>query len=248
METSAVGQEPISVRQVPSRFKGAGDAELIAAARSGSDAAFETIIRRHNRLLFRTARAIVQNEADAEEIVQETYLKAFTHLESFARQSRLSTWLVRIAVNESLARLRRNKPTVRTTASTASTEWSMTAETDIVVPGFSAAPSSSPEAAAAQGEVRRLLENAIDSLPQTQRAVFMLRAVEEFSTEDTSICLGIPEETVKTRLHRAKKQLRSNLHRRVASTLSDTFPFAGARCDRIVKAVRLRLSGKQPGG
>jgi RNA polymerase sigma-70 factor (ECF subfamily) len=221
------------------------DAELIAAVRTGEAAAFEAIMRRHNRLLFRTARAILQNEADAEEVVQETYLKAYLNLGGFAQQARLSTWLVKIAVNESLARLRRRMPGG---PAGALTESQMTAETHHAAPGLTAAVQHSPEAAAAQGEIRRLLEAAIDALPQAQRAVFMLRAVEEFSTEDTADCLGIPADTVKTRLHRAKLQLRRSLQRSAAAALGDTFPFAGQRCDRIVAGVLDRLAPKPPDG
>lgn len=209
-----------------------GDADLVAAARGGDAAAFEAIMRLHNRQMFRTARAILQNEADAEEVVQEAYLKAFLHLDGFAGASRLSTWLVKIAVNEALARLRRRMPDGAPVhpAPELAAENSMT-------------PESSPEAAAAQSEIRRLLEAAIDALPQAQRTVFMLRAVEEFSTEDTASCLGIPAETVKTRLHRAKQQLRRRLQHRVAASLGETFPFAGARCDRVVAAVLRRIEG-----
>ena len=106
---------------------------------------------------------------------------------------------------------------------------------------------TSPEAVAAQREIRHLLEAAIDALPQAQRTVFMLRAVEEFSTEDTAVCLGIPQETVKTRLHRARQALRRRLQHRVAAALTDTFPFAGARCDRVVAAVLKQLDPSPPG-
>lgn len=217
-----------------------GDAPLVAAARAGEPAAFEAIMRRHNRLLFRTARAILQHEADAEEVVQEAYLKAFLHLEGFAGASRLSTWLVKITVNEALARLRRRMPY--------GAPGDVLAEDlaeDTTMRQTTAEPS--PEAAAAQGEIRRLLEAAIDALPQAQRTVFVLRAVEEFSTEDTAACLGIPPETVKTRLHRARQALRRRLQHRVSAALSDTFPFAGARCDRVVAAVLVRLDRPPPG-
>ncbi|MEO3428278.1 RNA polymerase sigma factor [Pelagibius sp. CAU 1746] len=217
-----------------------GDAALLAAARQGDVGAFEAIMRRHNRLLFRTARAIVHNDADAEEVVQEAYLKAFLHLAGFAGTARLSTWLVKIAVNEALARLRRRMPaTPLELGAEPATEASM-----IIDPTMA----DSPEARAAQGEIRRLLEAAIDDLPQAQRAVFMLRAVEEFSTEDTAVCLGIPADTVKTRLHRAKRQLRRRLQRGVASALADTFPFAGARCDRIVAQVLAQIAQAPPDG
>jgi len=220
-----------------------GEAALIAAAQGGDAAAFEAIMRAHNRLLFRTARAILRNEADAEEIVQEAYLKAFLNLDRFAGEARIETWLVKIAVNEALARLRRRMPA---TAVERTTEAQMSARGDIHIPAVTPRPAASPEAAAAQGEVRRLLEAAIDALPQAQRTVFVLRAVEEFSTEDTADCLGIPADTVKTRLHRAKLQLRRSLQRSAAAALADSFPFAGARCDRIVAAVLMRLSVPPP--
>ena len=212
---------------------------LVAAARDGNRAAFEAIMRRHNRQMFRTARAILQNEADAEEAVQEAYLKAFLHLDGFAGGSRLSTWLVKITVNEALGRLRRRMPGHgRDDLQPADlAEEAMNERT---------CAETSPEAAAAQSEIRRQLEAAIDALPQAQRTVFMLRAVEEFSTEDTAACLGIPPETVKTRLHRARQALRRRLQHRVAAALADTFPFAGARCDRVVAAVLDRLDHAPP--
>lgn len=218
------------------------DTGLVAAVLAGDAAAFEPLMRRHNRLLFRTARAILASDADAEEAVQEAYLKAYLKLASFTGDARLSTWLVKIVVNESLARLRRRMPG----ASPDTLPWDETAESHMTADVSTTPPS--PEAAAAQGELRRCLEAAIDALPQAQRSVFMLRAVEEFSTEETSECLGIPAETVKTRLHRARRQLRRSLQRRAQSALSDTFPFAGARCDRIVAQVQRRLGIEPPGG
>jgi RNA polymerase sigma-70 factor (ECF subfamily) len=218
-----------------------GDVDLVTAARNGDSAAFEAIMRRHNRTMFRTARAILQNEADAEEVVQEAYLKAFLHLDGFAGAARLSTWLVKITVNEALGRLRRRMP--------GGAPGDLLAEdlAEDSIMGQTTAETS-PEAAAAQGEIRRLLEAAIDALPHAQRTVFMLRAVEEFSTEDTAACLGIPQETVKTRLHRARLALRRRLQHRVAAALTDTFPFAGARCDRVVATVlmQLELGGPDP--
>ena len=192
-------------------------------------------MRRHNRLLFRTARSILKHDADAEEVVQETYLKAYVHLDGFAGSARLSTWLVKIAVNESLSRLRRRMPV---------TYLEGLSEESMIEPANPVQPlrtPDSPEASAARGEIRALIELAIDELPQAQRAVFMLRAIEEFSVEDTSDCLGIPKDTVKTRFHRAKRHLRKSLADTLQSALADTFPFAGRRCDRIVAAVLGRL-------
>ena len=230
METAAVSLGSPAIRSAA-----ASEAALVAAARGGDGAAFEAIMRRHNRQLFRTARAILRNEADAEEAVQEAYLTAFLHLDGFSGTARLSTWLVKITVNEALGRLRRRMPGGE---SEDLAEETMSKRTTA---------EASPEAAAAQGEIRRLLEAAIDALPQAQRTVFMLRAVEEFSTEDTASCLGIPPETVKTRLHRARQALRRRLQHCVASALTDTFPFAGARCDRVVAAVLSRLDRAPPG-
>lgn len=221
----------------PGRGKEASDVALVAAVLAGDTGAFEVLMRRYNRVLFRTARAILHHDADAEEAVQEAYLKAYLNLGNFAGDARLSTWLVKIAVNESLGRLRRRMPGG---ALDERAEWKMTADVPAAAP--------SPEAAAAHSELRSLLEAAIDALPQAQRTVFMLRAVEEFTTEDTAECLGIPPDTVKTRLHRAKRQLRRSLQRRADSALCDTFPFAGARCDRIVARVLLRLGLMPPGG
>ena len=231
-ETSKAG----ATRAQPQRAAPRQDSEarLIAAAQGGDVAAFEAIMRAHNRLLFRTARAILRNEADAEEIVQEAYLKAFLNLERFAGEARIETWLVKITVNEALARLRRRMPAVSTEAFA---EAQMSAHTDVHIPAVTPRPAASPEAAAAQGEI---------ALPQAQRSVFMLRAVEEFSTEDTADCLGIPPDTVKTRLHRAKLHLRRSLQRSAAAALTETFPFAGARCDRIVAAVLARLKLPPP--
>ena len=238
MATMMAKAVPVSqTGQEPGRANEAGDAALVAAVLAGDTGAFEILMRRYNRVLFRTARAILHHDADAEEAVQEAYLKAYLNLGDFAGEARLSTWLVKIAVNESLARLRRRMPAG---ALDERAEWKMTADVPAAGP--------SPEAAAAHSELRSLLEAAIDALPQTQRTVFMLRAVEEFTTEDTAACLDIPPETVKTRLHRAKRQLRRSLRRRAESALCDTFPFAGARCDRIVARVLLRLGLMPPDG
>lgn len=237
--TRAMGTAAVTPT-MPATSPAVGEAALVAAARGGDRAAFEAIMRRHNRQLFRTARAILRNEADAEEAVQEAYLKAFLHLDGFAGGSQLSTWLVKITVNEALGRLRRRMPGNGPDDLQADdlAEAAMSERTNA---------ETSPEAAAAQGEIRRLLEAAIDALPQAQRTVFMLRAVEEFSTEDTASCLGIPPETVKTRLHRARQALRRRLQHRVAAALGDTFPFAGARCDRVVATVLSRLGSAPPG-
>lgn len=218
------------------------EAEMIAGARAGDGTAFEAIMRRNNRVLFRSARSILGNDAEAEEVVQETYLKAYTRLGGFDGRARLTTWLVRIAVNDALDRLRRRMPGADLDELT---DRSMSEQTTLApstgTNSAALADTASPEASAARGEIRLLLERAIDALPQAQRTVFVLRALEQFSVEETSDSLGIPEATVKTRFHRAKRQLRSNLSATLETTLGDSFPFAGERCDRIVAGVLARL-------
>lgn len=214
------------------------DEDLIEAVLAGDGIAFEIIMRRHNRLMFRAARAILRNEADAEDAVQEAYLKAYVNLQGFSRKARLSTWLCKIAVNESLGRLRRRIPS---SPLGDSVEGTMATRSHQLAATSWMADTVSPEAAAARGQLRRLVEKAIDDLPRAQQAVFMLRAVEGFSTEDTAECLTIPPETVKTRLHRARKRLRASLSRDCESALTDAFPFAGTRCDRVVAQVLRRL-------
>ncbi|MGF1607793.1 MAG: RNA polymerase sigma factor [Kiloniellales bacterium] len=224
------------------------EAELIAAARDGDGAAFEVIMRSNNRLLFRTARSILKDDSEAEDVVQETYVRAYAHLGRFAQSSRLSTWLVRIAVNESLGRLRRRMPARGLDGPLDDLAESRMTDDQVLPLGLAARPAyADPESRAARDEIRRLLEQAIDALPQAQRAVFVLRAVEEFSVAETALCLGIPQETVKTRFHRARRALRRLLSDEVATALLDTFPFAGARCDRIV-AGALRRSGLTSSG
>jgi RNA polymerase sigma-70 factor (ECF subfamily) len=197
------------------------DAELIERTRAGDMRALEALMRRHNRTLYRTARAILRDDAEAEDAVQEAYLHAYRALDSFRGESKFSTWLVRIAANEALMRRRRN---VRAAE---------------VVP-IEATIESGEE----QGDhlLRRLLEKRIDSLPDGYRSVFVLRALEELTVEETSAALGIPEPTVRTRYFRARGLLRESLARDVDRTLEDAFGFAGERCDRIVAKVLERIA------
>ena len=204
------------------------DAELIGRIRAGDTAAMESLMRRHNRILYRTARAILRDDAEAEEAVQDTYLKAFGALERFRGESRLSTWLVRIAANEALMRRRRRARGAEVIPLQATEDPMDDAE--------------GPERAAGRGELRRLLEARIDRLPDDYRAVFVLRALEELSVEDTAAALDIPEATVRTRHFRARSLLRESLAREIDLTLEDAFGFAGERCDRIVARVLDRMA------
>lgn len=219
-----------SQAQAPSA-ESLGDAALVARAAGGNAAAFEVIMRRHNRLLFRTVRSIVRDDAEAEDLVQEAYLRAWRALGSFRAESKLSTWLVRIAANEALGRLRhRHAQVIPLEAAMVSTEADVRA-------AMTDAAEHGPEAATQRAQLRRLLEARIDRLPEAFRTVFVLRAVEEMSVEEVAQALAIPEATVRTRLFRARSLLRESLAQQVDSALGDAFAFDGARCDRLVAAV-----------
>ena len=230
----------------PAELEKAGDAKLVFLARQGVAAAFRAVMERNNRRLFRVARGVLKNDADAEDVVQETYLRAFANLDSYAGTAALSTWLTSIALNEALGRLRRRRPMIDIDeivgpASAQGDRGGRVIPFPLVQPA-----ASDPEHAAARAEIQHLLERAIDDLPDSFRMTFILRFVEQMSVEETAACLGVPEDTVKTRVHRAKRRLREALGAQLASTLADTFPFAGARCARISDTVMRRLGVEGP--
>lgn len=212
------------------------DAELARRVAGQDTTAFEALMRRYNARLFRVARAILKDDAEAEDALQEAYMAAYSHIASFRANATLSTWLTRIVINEALGRLRRRKrdvvvpfaPTVHN-------------DHDEEIPIVSDHPSASPEGATLRAELRRLLERRIDALPVAFRTVFLLREVEELSVEETAECLSIPEPTVRSRLFRARALLRESLSRDLDATTLDVFGFAGERCDRIVAGVLDRL-------
>jgi len=208
------------------------DTELIAMILSGDMRALETLMRLHNRTLYRTARAILRDDAEAEDAVQEAYLQAYRALGTFRGESKLSTWLVRITANEALMRRRRNARAARLMPID---EAADAVERD----GLSDAPG--PEGDAQRSEIRRLLEARIDALPDGYRSVFVLRALEELTVGETGAALGIPDATVRTRYFKARGLLREWMAGDFDTTLGDAFAFAGARCDRIVRAVFARL-------
>ena len=214
----------------------ASDLELAWRAASGDEMAFEAIMRRHNRLLFRTARAILKSDTDAEDVVQQAYLQAWQALGDFRADAKLSTWLVRIVVNEALGQLRRRQlkvvPLEAGMVSTAQMDASWQQD-DM---------DRSPDRAAMRSELRRIMEARIDLLPDDFRRVFMLRGVEEMNVEEVSQILEIPEATVRTRFFRARSMLREGLSQDLDMALSDAFTFDGERCNHIVSLVRARLS------
>lgn len=205
------------------------DNELLRFAREGDATAFDALIRRHDRFLYRVVRSILLDDYEAEDVVQETFIKAFKGLVNFRGEASLSTWLTRIALNEALARKRRQRPTVGLEA--------LQQTTTQIEPSAMIGSGQDPEITAGQHQLRKLLERAIDGLPDSLRTVFVMREVEELDTAEVARLLSLGEPTVKTRLHRARRKLREILGDQVAASLSDVFPFERQRCDLLVERV-----------
>src|SRR5690242_2032264 len=195
------------------------DVEIVARVRAGETALFEDLMRRHNQRIYRVARAVVKDEAEAEDVMQQAYIKAFLHLDQFEDRSQFSTWLTRITVHEALAKRRKWKPDVVEPSGS---------EGDHMDRLTSAGPD--PERQAYGQELKRLVEAAVDALPETYRTVFMLRDVEGLSTAETAQGLELGEEAVKTRLHRARALLRRAIADRLGSAAPAAFQFPAVRC------------------
>ncbi|MDF0699205.1 RNA polymerase sigma factor [Rhizobium sp. MC63] len=214
------------------------DADLVPLAKIGDEPAIRAIVQRHNQRLFRTARAIIRNDAEAEDVVQASYIKAFANLSAFRGESELSTWLTRITLNEALGRLRAQK----NTTGLEEIDMHATSAGGQVVQFPSSLSATDPEAELSRSQTRHFLEHAVDELPDDFRAIFVLRDVEGMSTDEAASYLGIRPETAKTRLHRARKMMRQSIEKRLSGAFSALFPFDGARCafmaDRVVTALR----------
>ena len=219
---------PAVLTAVPSAAS--DDMQLVRRALARDGDAFRTIIKTHNQRLYRIARGVVRNDSEAEDIVQEAYVKAFAHLDAFRGDSSLATWLSRIVINEALGRLRKRRRTV-----------AMPENPQAEIIRFPLNPSDDPERTMAQRQILALVERATDSLPDLYRMVFVARMIEGLSIEETSELLGVRPQTVKTRLHRARALLRKALDDQIGPVLLDAFPFAGRRCERLTSAVMRRL-------
>jgi RNA polymerase sigma-70 factor (ECF subfamily) len=217
---AATSQEPLS------------DEEVVARVLAGETGMFEVVMRRHNQRLYSVARAILRNDGEAEDVMQDAYVRAYEHLNQFAGRAKFSTWLTRIAVHEALARQRRGNRYQEL-------EPMSEREGDPVDRFASLTPN--PEQQASNSEIRRLLEEAVDNLPDSYRTVFMLRDIEEMSTTDAADVLEITEENVKVRLHRARALLRKSLYARAGMQKNEAFNFHAIRCDRVVKNVFERI-------
>ena len=220
----------------PPAAEALSDYQLVERVRAGDAVAFELIMRRHNRRLFRLARSILRSGAEAEDVVQETYVRAYAGLDRFVGPHNLTAWLARIAANEALGRVR-GWGRVVSLDEYAAKEDGAARPTETMTPR-----QPDPERLTGNGELRRLLEGAIDALPDDFRTVFVLRAVEGMSIAETAEAPSIRPETVKTRFHRARHRLQETLGARLDALLPVTFEFGGESCDRIVAAVLARLS------
>jgi RNA polymerase sigma-70 factor, ECF subfamily len=211
------------------------DAEIVRRVRAGDRALFEILMRRHNQRVYRATRAIVKDERDVEDVMQQAYVNAFTHLHQFEERSQFSTWLTRIALNEAFGRRRKLQ-----------FESKARVESDVEeYPGeFMASitsPQPDPERQAYARELHNVLEEAVDALPEAYRTVFMLRDIEGLSTSETGEGLGLGEEAVKTRLHRARAMIRRAVSARIGAAAPGAFQFEAPRCDRVVAAVFARI-------
>jgi len=198
------------------------DEEIVARVVADDVALFEILIRRHNQRIYRTVRAVLGTDDDAEDVMQQAYLNAYQHLNQFAGNARFSTWLTRIAVNEALGRRRKRGPFGE-------------GDDEVIMNLVESTPD--PEQQATASELRQVLEREIAALPDSFRLVLVMRDVEGLSTAETAACLDISEDLVKTRLHRGRTLLRDNLYRRAGVTLESLFTFGNARCDRLVASV-----------
>jgi len=209
------------------------EAQLIRLAAARDEAAIRSIVKANNQRLYRLARSILRDDSEAEDVVQDTYIKLFTHLGEFRGESSLSTWLSRIAINEALGRVRKRRAVALTEKAEAASAR--------IIPFPLAADPDNPEKNMAQREIQSVVERSIDELPDTFRTVFVARVMEGMTVEATAELLDLHVVTVKTRLHRARKMLRDSVERQIGPIAMNAFPFAGRRCDRLTEEVMARL-------
>ena len=223
-----------TIRAVEQVIEAWTDQEVVDRVKAGETALYEIIMRRYNQRLYRVARAILHDDAEAEDVMQDAYVRAYQHLDQFAGRALFSTWLTRIAVHEALARLRSRKRNPQLDEPGRDGEIRMNANM------VDASPD--PEQNASRAELSQLLEQAVLDLPEEYRAVVMLRDIEELSTAETASALDLTEPNVKIRLHRGRAMARGWLFARVGAKAKGAFPFMGARCDRVVRSVLMRLA------
>lgn len=212
------------------------DAEVVRRIVDGDTALFEILMRRYNQRVYRAVRAILGTDDDAEDVMQQAYLNAFTHLRQFEARAQFSTWLIRIAVNEALSRRKKRQRGALAVEWLGGDELMVAIESDV----------PDPEHQALVSQMREVMESELAALPAAYRTVLVLREVEGLSTAETAECLNVSEDVVKTRLHRARGMVRTALERRIGATLQAVYPFGNARCDRVVAAVLTKLAANPP--
>jgi RNA polymerase sigma-70 factor (ECF subfamily) len=224
--TSAVTEDTAVLRLAGTDLT---DEEVVDRVKNGHTELFEILMRRHNQRLYRVVRSILRDEAETEDVLQDAYVRAFAHLDQFLGRARFATWLTRIAVYEALHRQKRGRGLVGIEDLIDTLE----------------SPERGPEHRASDGELREVLGASIDRLSENFRTVFVLRDIEGLSTAETAESLAIPEETVKTRLHRARRQLRGQVEQALGDRVREVFAFGFARCDRLVAAVLRRIGSTE---
>lgn len=223
-----------SLAESPVRPAELSDEEVVRRVLEGETALYEILMRRYNQRLYRVCRGILRDDGEAEDVMQEAYVRAYAHLSQFEGRAKFATWLTRIAIYEALARAEKSR---RLTPMTDENEIDNISE-------MQASAVSSPEQMASRSEMQGILEQAIERLPDGYRTVFMLRMVENISTEETGDLLGLTQENVKIRVLRARAMLRKDLFDRVGLTSTTAFPFHAPRCDRVVRNVLERIPQK----
>jgi RNA polymerase sigma-70 factor (ECF subfamily) len=221
----------VTTGAITSAASALSDDEVIRRVKAGEKALFEVIMRRYNQRLYRVTRSILGDDTEAEDVTQDAYVRSYLHLDQFDGRAKFSTWLTKIAVHEALARLRKRERVVEIDAELGSMEGRMKLE--------SKAPSTEQEVLT--NTIRIVLETAVERLPQSYRSVFVMREVEQMSTAETAESLDISEESVKVRLHRARALLRKHIYAQTGAATAGAFQFLGARCDRMVSSVLVRI-------
>jgi len=214
------------------------DSEAVARVRGGETAVYELLMRRYNQRLFRVARCVVRDDAEAEDVLQDAWVRAYEHLDQFAGRASFSTWVSKIAFYEALERARKKKRVVSMDTQEGN---DMSAREYVDTKG------RNPEQQVIGNELRCAVESALERLPQTYRSVFVLREVEQLSTAETAECLNLSQEAVKTRLHRSRALLRRELESQMGRAITASYQFLGERCDRMVAAVLKRIDGTESG-
>jgi len=213
------------------------DADVVERVRGGEPALFEILMRRHNQRIYRAVRAVLKDEHEVEDVMQQAYINAFTHLDQFEQRAQFSTWLTRIALNEAFRQRRKTRASQSREELSSDVDANRGELMDTIASG-----QPDPERQAYAQEISRMLEDAVDALPETYRTVFMLRDIEGLSTSETGAGLGLGEEAVKTRLHRARALVRRAVTARIGEAAGMAFQFHAPRCDRVVAAVLAKLS------